>query len=77
MAYTYKILKKLFFHALWTLKSGMHGKFMKVIIPIYNELTACISTPEGLTEFFFKCFIGTRQGCMLSPLLLILYLYYK
>ena len=46
---------------------------MKVIICMYNKLTACISTPEGLTEFL-KCFIGTRQGCMLSPLLFILYL---
>ena len=45
----------------------------KVIISMYNKLTACISTPEGLTKFL-KCFIGTRQGCMLSPLLFILYL---
>ena len=50
------------------LKLGVHGKFMKVIISMYNKLTACISTPEGLMEFF-KCFIGMRKGCMLSPLL--------
>ena len=40
---------------------------------MYKKLSACINTSKGLTEFF-KCFIGTRQGCMLSPLSFVTYL---
>jgi len=35
---------------------------------MYEQLKACVRTDNGLTEWF-KCVIGTRRGCMLSPLL--------
>jgi hypothetical protein len=31
---------------------GMHGKFMKVMISMYENLKSCVLTPEGITEFF-------------------------
>ena len=61
----------LLFHRL--LLSGTHGSFIAVIRSMYTKLSACVNTPEGLTEYF-KCLIGTRQGCMLSPLIFVLFL---
>ena len=55
------------------LLSGTHGSFIAVIRSMYTKLSACVNTPEGLTEYF-KCLIGTRQGCMLSPLIYVLFL---
>ena len=65
------ICHNLLFHQL--MKSGIHGQILKVIRSMCEQLKACVSTDNGLTEWF-KCVIGTRQGCMLSPLLLALYL---
>lgn len=39
---------------------------------MYSFLESCVRTPGGITEFF-KCTIGTRQGCMLGPCLFSLY----
>ena len=43
-----------------------------MIRSMYKTLCSCVKTSEGLTEFF-PCRIGTRQGCMLSPFLFVLY----
>ena len=51
------------------LNSGIGGKGLSM----YSQLKSCVRTPEGLTEFF-ECKIGTRQGCVLSPLLFVLYI---
>ena len=61
----------LLFHKL--VNTGIHGKFLTVLKSMYSKLSACINTPSGLTDFF-NCFVGTRQGCMLSPLLFVIYL---
>ena len=52
---------------------GVHGRILGVIRSMYKTLCSCVKTSEGLTEFF-PCRIGTRQGCMLSPFLFVLYL---
>ena len=62
-------------HLLWKrlLDEGVHGRILGVIRSMYKTLCSCVKTSEGLTEFF-PCRIGTRQGCMLSPFLFVLYL---
>ena len=40
---------------------------------MYDRDTACVRTPEGLTTSF-RCNIGVKQGCPLSPNLFGLYL---
>ena len=54
------------------LTKGMHGRVLQVLKSMYAQLESCVRTPGGITEFF-KCTIGTRQGCMLSPCLFSLY----
>jgi hypothetical protein len=53
--------------------NGVHGRVLNVLRSMYGKLRSCVRTPEGLTDFFM-CQVGTRQGCMVSPFLFILYL---
>ena len=55
------------------IKSGVHGKLLKVLNSMYSNLKSCVRTRSGLTEYF-QCTVGTRQGCMLSPFLFTLYI---
>ena len=54
------------------LQDGVHGHIITVIRYLYSRLRSCVRVPGGLTEFF-TCAIGTRPGCMISPLLFALY----
>ena len=54
-------------------ENGIHGKLLYVLQSMYSQLKSCIKTPQGLSEYF-QCVIGTRQGCMISPFLFILYI---
>jgi len=38
-----------------------------------SKLKCCVKTPDGLTVFF-NCLKGTRQCCLVSQLLFILYI---
>ena len=40
---------------------------------MYTKLTSCVRSSEGLTNSF-SCNVGTRQGCMLSPFMFIMYI---
>ena len=55
------------------IKEGIHGKLLSVLRSMYSKLKACVKTSNGLSDFF-QCVIGTRQGCMVSPFLFILYI---
>ena len=52
---------------------GLHGNVLRVLRSMYSQLKSCVRTPQGLTEFF-ECKMGTRQGCMVSPLLFLMYI---
>ena len=49
-------------------KSGISGRFYKIIKEMYLSSTLCVKTAGGLTPSF-PSNIGVRQGCSLSPLL--------
>lgn len=51
---------------------GVHGNVLNVLRSMYASLESCVRTADGITDYF-KCSVGTRQGCMLSPCLFSLY----
>ena len=51
---------------------GVHGKFLRVLQSMYRKLRSSVKTSSGLSDFF-RCLNGTRQGCMISPALFIMY----
>jgi hypothetical protein len=62
---------KLLFYVL--LKNGASSKVVKLIVSMYSQLKSCINVKDGLSEYF-ACNVGTRQGCMLSPFLFVVFL---
>ena len=54
------------------LQNGIHGRIITVIRSLYSCLKSCVKLQDDLTDFF-TCTVGTRQGCMISPFLCILY----
>ena len=52
---------------------GIHGKFLKILQSMYGKLSACVKTDNGLTSYF-PCHIGTRQGCVSSPIIFTLFI---
>ena len=65
-----RIQHKQLFHSL--ANKGIHGKFLNILKSMYGILSACVKTEKGLTSYF-PCNIGTRQGCVSSPLIFILF----
>ena len=62
---------KLLWHKL--IDTGVHGKLLNVLRNMYSKLNSCVQSATGLTDSF-PCSIGTRQGCMISPMLFIIYI---
>ena len=52
------------------------GKFIKIFQSMYRKLKSCVKVNEGLTEYF-ECNIGTRQGCISSPIIFSLFIIFK
>ncbi len=55
------------------IKNGIGGIVFIVLRSMYSKLKSCVKGTDGLTEYF-GITIGVRQGCMVSPLLFILFL---
>ena len=49
-----------------------HSKFLKIFKSMYCNLKSCVKVQNSLTEFF-KCNIGTKQGCVSSPIIFSLF----
>ncbi|MEW8545659.1 MAG: reverse transcriptase family protein [Candidatus Thiodiazotropha sp.] len=56
------------------IRKGVGGKFLKLLISMYNDLCSCVKTSENTCTDYFDCNIGTRQGCKLSPILFSLFI---
>ena len=52
-------------------RKSINGKFLIVLQSIYRNLKACVRVGDKLTDFF-SCNVGTRQGCIGSPLIFCL-----
>ena len=54
------------------IRSGVTGKFLKIVQSMYQEMKSCVKGTSDVSEFFkHKC--GLLQGESLSP---VLYSYY-
>ena len=51
-------------------ENDIHGKLLHVLQSMYSPHKSCIKRPQGLSEYF-RSEIGIRQGCMISPSLMI------
>ena len=49
------------------------SNFLKIFKSMYNQLKSCDKVNNCLTQFF-KCCIGTRQGCVSSPIIFLLFI---
>lgn len=48
-----------------------NSKFLKIFKSMHSQLKSCVK--NGLTGYF-ECYIGTRQGCVSSPILFSLFI---
>jgi hypothetical protein len=65
------IQRNILFHVL--IKNNVNCKTLRLLRSMYSQLKVCVKTNIGLTEYV-HCNVGTRQGCMLSPFLFVLFL---
>ncbi len=49
------------------------SKFLNIFKSMYSNLRSCVKVKDGLTRFF-NCSIGTKQGCVSSPLIFSLFI---
>ena len=50
-----------------------NSKFLKVFQSMYKQLKSCVKIENSLSEFF-RCTIGTMQGCISSPIVFCLFI---
>ena len=49
------------------------SKFIKIFQSMYSQLKSCVKTNNSLSRFF-ECSIGSRQGCLSSPIIFSLFI---
>ena len=49
-----------------------NGKFLSIFKSISSQFKSCIKCENRLTKYF-ECYIGTRQGCVSSPIIFSLF----
>ena len=52
---------------------SQNSKFLKIFKSMYSQLKSCVKIKNGLTRYF-ECHIGTRQGCVSSPIIFSLFI---
>ena len=63
------------FHLFYSLiQEGLHGRTICLLRNIYKKLNSFFQTSSGNITESFSCSKGTRQGCMLSPLMFVFYI---
>lgn len=55
------------------LRKSVDGKILNVFKSMYEKLKSCVKCGNGLTNYF-NCTVGTRQGCVTSPIIFILFI---
>lgn len=61
-------------HLLWQVleEFGIQGRILDIIESLYAHDSAAVRTMHGISAIF-RCFLGVKQGCPLSPTLFGLY----
>lgn len=54
-------------------RKGIDGNFLNTWKSLYSNLKSCVKVNEVLTEYF-ECKLGTRQGCVGSPVIFSLFI---
>jgi hypothetical protein len=54
-------------------KYGIQGKMWRVIKNMYKRVESCVLV-DGKSTGFFEIEVGVRQGCLLSPMLFLLFI---
>jgi hypothetical protein len=67
-----KIPHVLLWHRL--IKTGVHGQILRVLQNMYSKLKSAVRLDGNMLTEWFNCTVGTRQGCMISPLMFTFYL---
>ena len=54
-------------------RKNIDAKSFNMFQPVYSKLKSCVQIDDMLTQYF-KCSIGTRQGCVASPIFFSLFI---
>ncbi|MEW8484143.1 MAG: reverse transcriptase domain-containing protein [Candidatus Thiodiazotropha sp.] len=56
------------------IRKGVGGNYLKLLVSMYSDLCTCVKVSENEYTKSFRCNIGTRQGCKLSPVLFSIFI---
>ena len=54
-------------------RKNVDGKLLNVLKSAYSKLKSCVKIDGKLSEYF-ECTVGTRQGCVASPIIFSLFI---